>query len=297
VIVLSRRWGPGGDVVGDDPGRRIAVVARLVALYSLGFCVLRLPHLWDLADHHPARWHPVGVLAPFDTPPATGLWRLTLVLTIAAAALVVLDRARGVALPALAAGMLVVATYRSSWGQLFHTEHLVVLHLLVLAAGDAVRRWRDDPALVVRALAIVTAATYVVSGVAKLRTGGLDWLAGDALRHQIAFDNVRKELFDSAASPLAGPLVARPWLFPPLAAMTLAVELGAPLALLGRRWAAAWAAAAWLFHLGVLAGMAIVFAYPLSGVAFAPLLPVERLRLRRRRRPQRRDRDTRATYR
>ena len=61
----------------------------------------------------------------------------------------------------------------------------------------------------------------------------------------------------------------------------MAVELGAPLALLGRRCGVAWAAAAWLFHVGVFALMAIAFPYALSGIAFAPLLPVERLRLPR----------------
>src|SRR5690606_24095402 len=68
------------------------------------------------------------------------------------------------------------------------------------------------------------------------------------------------------------------WLWPPLAAGSLAVELGAPLALLHRRVAHAWVAAAWCFHAGVLALMAIAFPYQLAVVAFAPLLPVERLR-------------------
>jgi hypothetical protein len=37
-----------------------------------------------------------------------------------------------------------------------------------------------------------------------------------------------------------------------------------------------WAALAWAFHLGILAAMAIGFFYPLSGVAFASLLDLER---------------------
>jgi hypothetical protein len=60
------------------------------------------------------------------------------------------------------------------------------------------------------------------------------------------------------------------------------VELGAPVALLGRRIAAAWAALAWSFHLGVLALMAIAFPYPLLGVAFLPFFRAERLRRRAR---------------
>ena len=50
------------------------------------------------------------------------------------------------------------------------------------------------------------------------------------------------------------------------------VELGAPLALSSRRVAWLWVAAAWLFHIGILAAMAIVFPYQLSGIAYASFL-------------------------
>jgi len=55
------------------------------------------------------------------------------------------------------------------------------------------------------------------------------------------------------------------------------VELGAWVALLGGRWRNVWVVGAWLFHLGVLAVMAIVFPYQLSGVAFAPFFRLEGL--------------------
>lgn len=45
--------------------------------------------------------------------------------------------------------------------------------------------------------------------------------------------------------------------------------LGAPFALLDAWTRRAWVVVAWLFHLGVLALMAILFIYPLTGVAFA----------------------------
>ena len=67
------------------------------------------------------------------------------------------------------------------------------------------------------------------------------------------------------------------------------VELGAPFALLGRRVALVWTLAVIAFHLGVFGLMAILFPFPLSGVAFAPFFAPERLiewvrarRLRRR---------------
>ena len=55
----------------------------------------------------------------------------------------------------------------------------------------------------------------------------------------------------------------------------------APLALLVRhRLRAVWIASAWLFHVGVLALMAIGFPYPLAGIAFASMVPLERLAAR-----------------
>jgi hypothetical protein len=56
---------------------------------------------------------------------------------------------------------------------------------------------------------------------------------------------------------------------------TLLVELGAPVALLTGRWRTCWVVAAWGFHVGVLALMAISFPYQLTGVAFASFLRME----------------------
>ena len=47
--------------------------------------------------------------------------------------------------------------------------------------------------------------------------------------------------------------------------------------LLGGRARTLWVASAWAFHLGVLAFMAVLFPYPLLGLAFAPLFRLERL--------------------
>jgi hypothetical protein len=185
-----------------------------------------------------------------------------------------------------------VLTYRNSWGQVFHTENILVLHVLVLAvapAADALSldgRGREVPCddarygWPVRLMCIVTVLTYFIAGETKLRIAGLDWVTSDSLRNYVAFDNLRKTELGDVHSPLGGWLVGHGWLFPPLAVLTLAIELGAPLALLGGRVARAWAALAWAFHAGVVAVMAIVFPYPLLGIAFAPFFEVERLPVR-----------------
>ena len=70
-------------------------------------------------------------------------------------------------------------------------------------------------------------------------------------------------------------LVQFGWVFPALGFASLVVELGAPIAMFGRRLAWAWSVAVWGFHFGVLVLMAIFFAYPLSFCAFAPLFKAE----------------------
>jgi hypothetical protein len=261
-----------------DLDRRLRVVQVLVGGWAALWFAVRLPHNLHLADLPARQWRPVGVLAGFDGPPAAWLAGVVLVATIPLAVLAATGRRPRLWVPPWAGAVLLSATYVSSWGQLFHTENLLVLQALVLAGAVVLRHRPIDAELVLRALAVVTVATYVAAGIAKLRGSGWAWFDGDVLRDKVAFDNVRKATLGGEPSPLGTALVRHAWPWPPLAVMSILVELGAPVALLGRRWAAGWAASAWAFHAGVLALMAIAFPYPLVGIAFAPLLPVERLR-------------------
>jgi len=93
----------------------------------------------------------------------------------------------------------------------------------------------------------------------------------------MAIDNVRKALLGGATAPLAVPLVRHRAVLAVLSIAALAIELGAPLALLGGRVARVWALAAWLFHAGVIAAMFVWFPYPLSGVAVLPLIDAEQV--------------------
>ena len=126
-------------------------------------------------------------------------------------------------------------------------------------------------------MTLLLVITYVLAGVAKVRHGGMDWLVGDVLRNQVAYDNLRKELLGSPHSPFGGWTVRYAWLFPPAAVLTTVVEIGAVVALFSSgRAARLWALSAWGFHVMVLALMAISFPYPLSFVAYACLFDVER---------------------
>ena len=265
----------------------MAAFRILTGLFAVGYLLVRLPYFVDVTQLDPARWDPPGVLAWLDAPPSPGVAQAVLALTIAAGIAYLVGwryRWTGTAFALL---LLAVLTFRNSWSHLFHADNLLALHVLVVGLAPAADAWSldaagpsDPPADVrygwpLRLAALLTVLTYVVTGVAKLRYGH-GWVSGDTLLHQITFDNARKKVLGSPYSPFAGSLADHPWLIRPFAPVTILVELAAPIALLGRRWAVGWVTAAWLLHAGIVALMAITFPYPLSLVAFAPFFDCER---------------------
>lgn len=290
-------------LVAPAPAGRLAAVRVLVVLYGLVWLVVRAGHWRNLARLSSERWRPVAFaewIGPLDVGAVTAIVAIGAV----AGAAALTGRAWRLSAPTFAITMLVLTVHGASWGAILHTEQLLVLHLIVLACGPSgsdapprrrsahpasrsmPRSWtsseRTGSASTVgwplRVMTAVTAAVYFVSGAAKLRFGGgLGWLDGERLMRLVAHDNVRKRLLDDHYSPIARHVVDQRWLFTVAAVVTLAIELGAPLFLLVRRLRVPWVLAAWLFHLGVLALMAILFPYQLALVAFASVLPAERL--------------------
>jgi Vitamin K-dependent gamma-carboxylase len=277
-------------VIVPAPAIRLAAFRILVGAFAVGYLIVRLPYFLDVTRLEPARWDPPGPLAWMSGPLDPSLAQAVLGLTILVGLAATLGWRYRVTGPAFAVLLLGVLTYRNSWSHLFHSDNLLALHALIVGFAPAAAAWSLDArrradaptgedvryGWPLRLAALVTVLTYVVTGIAKLRYAGGDWLSGDTLLHQITFDNARKKVLGSTYSPLAGPLADHPGVIRPFGLLTLVVELGAPVALLGRRWALAWASAAWLFHLGIVVLMAITFPYPLSLVAFAPLFRCER---------------------
>lgn len=269
------------------PARRLAAFRVLTGGFAVTYLVLRFPYFLDLTDLDRGRWDPPGVLGPVASPPSAGLVAAVLLLAVITGGAYTAGWRYRWTGPVFALSLLAVLSYRNGWGHLFHNDNLLVLHVLVVGLAPAAEAWsldargRTEPAEEVRfgfplrLAAVLTVVTYVVTGMAKLRYAGGDWLAGDTLLHQIAFDNARKNVLGDEYSPLAATVVGHPGLFRPMGALTILVELGAPIALLGRRWAAWWSASAWLFHVGIVALMWISFAYPLSFIAFAPFFRLE----------------------
>ena len=284
MTAVCRTW-----VSEKATARRLAVVRILVGTYAVVFVAIRSWHWLDVARLPDRRFDPVGVLGWLDQPFTPGLVAVLSILTLLAGVAFLVGWHFRVLAPVFAVLLLVMTTHGNSWGQILHTENLLVLHVIILAfspahaalsvgthersGGELSHRY----GWALRIMTLVVVIAYVIAGLAKLRNGGFDWLTGDVLRNQVAHDNLRKILLGDIHSPIGAWLVQFGWLFPPLAVASVAVELGAPVVLRGGRWRTAWVVAAWGFHLGVLALMAILFPYQLTGVAFASMLPVEKL--------------------
>jgi hypothetical protein len=271
------------------PAERLAALRILVGSFAGVYSIARAPSLAGVSRFARSEFVPTGVTHLLSSPLPTWAVQAMLVVTILSAIPFVLGLRFRITGPIFAAAFLWVTTYRNSFGFLFHTENLAALHVIVLAASDAAAVWsldaRRKEATVepsprfgwpVRLVSIVTVATYVLAGAAKLRMTGVDWISGDVLRHHIAYDNARKAALGGPYSHLGAALVQHAWAMKPLAFASVVLELGAPLALLGRRIAGVWALFAFGFHAGVSVLMAIVFPYPLLGVAFLSFFAPEK---------------------
>lgn len=277
-------------VAPTAPARRLAILRVIVATFGIAYLLIRLPVFIGLADNRPTRFDPVGPLSMLSSPLPNWMLYALIASAIGSAAGVLIGYRYRIVGPVFATSVVLLLTYRSSWGQILWFEVVFVLHALIIGVSPAAdvlsldeRRRVRPPAphqrygWPVKLAAIVTVTTYFVSAIAKLRIGGVDWVAGDSLRNHIAFSAARLDVFGATSSPLADSFVARSWLAPIMAATALVLELVAPLALLGGRLRTWWVVATWSMHLLIAATMFIVFPYPLFAVAFAPLFALEQL--------------------
>jgi hypothetical protein len=275
----------------EAPAARLALLRILVGGWALVHFGRRRKMLRRVARTDPALFAPVGVVKLLDRPLDPAAFQALLAATQAANVAFVLGWRHRATGPLFAGSLLSLCSYRNSWSMIYHSDNIVVLHVLVLGmapAADALsldaRRarsaagaaWRYGwPIQLIRTL---TALTYFVAGVAKLKGPlGRRWATGEALRSQVLVDALRKELLGDGAAPLAFSLFRQLALFRALAVGSLLLELGAPLSLLDRRLARLWAVNVFLMHWGIYMVMRIKFRYQLSGLVFAPFFEIERL--------------------
>lgn len=272
------------------PAERLAAVRVLVGVFAFAYVAIRLPHLLGYAHFDPDQFKPVGVVAvALDRPLLPIVVKLLTAATVLVGAAFVLGWRFRVSGPLYACLLLWTISYRNCWGMVFHTENLVVLHVLILGvtrSADAYSldsRRDEEPrepdgryGWPLRLMSAIVVIAYVLAGYAKLRNGGMDWLWGDELRNHVAIDNARKALLGDVYSPFAAPILHWGIAFKLLALMTIVVELGAPIAMIDRRVALVWVALAMAFHYGVLGLMFIAFPYQLTGIAYACFFRAEK---------------------
>lgn len=279
---LTRFYAPLGPA-------RLATLRVLTGAFAVIYFVVRAPVMASFQSFRPSQFEPVGLARILESPLPT-VWVLALYLAaISVGVAFTLGAFYRLSGPAFALLALWVTSYRNSWGMIFHTDNLLVVHLCVLALSDAAAalsidaRGRSEPppdgrfGWPVWLVSAVTVVAYLLAGIAKLKATGIEWIHGDTLRNYIAFDAVRKAQVGSIHSPFGAWLVQYAWPFPLIGTLTLVLELGGPLALLHARAARIWVYGVYGFHLGVLATMAIAFPYPLSGVAFLSFFDCEQL--------------------
>lgn len=85
----------------------------------------------------------------------------------------------------------------------------------------------------------------------------------------------RPDLLSEPRPPLSTLVIGQDWLLGPMAKASLAVELLAPLALLGGWFRRVWVPSVLLFHLGTRTMMFVFFSFNGLGFALLPLYPVE----------------------
>lgn len=237
------------------PAARIGLVRALVGGYTLHYLARRRLLLRGVVRTEPGLFAPVGPVRVLHQPVPPAVADALNDATLVTTALFMLGAGGPVTSRVHAALLTWTLAYRNSWSMIFHSDNLLVLHTLALSAGRAADAVSVDVALAGQAvpaaherygwpLALMNATTtvaYLIAGVAKVAgESGWGWARGDGLRRQVAIDGLRKEVYGSHASPLAYRLYPHRRLFTAMAVGSLAVELGAPLALADRRLGRLW---------------------------------------------------------
>jgi len=273
------------------PPERLATVRVLTGAFAICYLLARLPVMVDFRGFDPARFEPVGFASVLSAPLPQALVVVLYVLTLTAGVAFTLGFRYRLFGPSFAVLTLGLTSYRNSWGMIFHTDNLLVAHVCVLGLVDAgaalsldSRRVGSGPSAharfgwPLRLLCAVTATSYLLAGIAKLKLSGPVWMEGEILRNYIAYDALRKVLVGSIYSPFGAWLTQLKWPFPIIGVLTMLIELGGlPALIIHPRLAKLWVLGVFCFHVGVLATMAIAFSYPLSMIAFASYFECERI--------------------
>ncbi len=283
----------------EAPATRLATLRIIIGAYALIYLAPRYEMFLEIAQTSPVQFEPVGIIGLLLAPMPVAVYQALVILTLAANVVFLLGWRHRITSAAFAFLLLFVLSYRNSWTMIFHSDNVLIWHVLILgltrtADAFSLDAWRKSRQLsngdaplnsqvhwrygwAINLMCAVTVTTYFLAGVAKLGgPDGLNWLTGEVMRSQLAVDNLRKELLTGEAPAAFGWLFNNLSLFAMMGIGTLVMELGAPLALANKWLGRLWSVGAFVGHWGIYVVMGITFRYQLYGVIFAPFFPVER---------------------
>ncbi|HEV7554562.1 MAG TPA: hypothetical protein VGO00_03845, partial [Kofleriaceae bacterium] len=108
---------------------RLATLRILIGGYALVYVVLGICELASVSSLPASRFAPVGIVRVLDHP--LPVWLVTAIAVVTVVLLVgfVAGIAYRIVAPLAALGLMWTLAYRSSWGMIFHTDDLLVLHV------------------------------------------------------------------------------------------------------------------------------------------------------------------------
>lgn len=283
-----------------DPRRLAAVRIGLAGLLTVRLATG--PYL-DLAQQPAALFRPISFLKLLPRMPPPGVVLPLQVLAVAAALLATVGLWTRVALPLAYLAALPLIAMTSSLGKTVHNDVLLLLCLFPLLPAPVADAWSldarraearqgrrppADPAPAwswrygwpLRTAMLVIAGAYCFTGYAKLLHAGPAWVTSGNLRWILYASSDAQAHPNTAALFIAD----RPWLAHLLAAGTLAVELGFPLALLRPRLAWVFVPAVIALHSGIWVAMHLDY-YPMAATVLTVFVDWPALRRLSRRHP------------
>ncbi|MGQ0793376.1 MAG: DCC1-like thiol-disulfide oxidoreductase family protein [Deltaproteobacteria bacterium] len=277
------------------PPERIALLRIFIGAYGLAYLLPRYEMFMEIAASDSLLFSPVGAARILENPMSAWLFQFLLIFMLAMNVCFMLGWKRRYTGPIFGVLLLWVLSYRNSWSMIYHSDNLLVFHVLILGftrSADALSldsafgghrsaeneassaHWRYNwPILLICSITLVA---YFLAGFAKVMGPlGWAWASGESLMSQVAVDVIRKEALGSSAPESIFILYGELWLFTALGVGTLLLELGTPAAILHRRLGSIWALSAFLMHWGIFFIMEIKFRYQLTGVAFLSFFALE----------------------
>jgi hypothetical protein len=274
------------------PAERLSILRILIGSFVLFYLGSRYEMLTRMAASDAQLFAPVGMAWFLKEPLNPAVFQVLLAATLGANVAFIAGLFHRLIAPVFALLLLFLLCYRNSWSMIYHSDNVMVFHILILsvapsAAAISIDAWRRRAGRTrqpdwqfgwpVQLMCAVTALSYFLAGIAKVAgESGWTWASGQSLRSQIAVDALRKELLGDGAPELAFLLYDQIPLFTFIGVSSLILELGAPFALARVRMSQFWALGAFGMHWGIYFIMDILFRYQLAGLIFLPFLPIER---------------------